>query len=107
MSHPAGDPVAVRPQTLGGAASRAGTPHHDSAQCDRPSSPTAARNTVGSAAAAGTMASRAQAGRVACTRAYVIAAYRQLARRQARSYARGRSAPTADTAARAWAIPSD
>ena len=43
---------------------------------------------MGSAAAAGTMACRAHAGRVACTRAYVIAAYRQLARRQARSYAR-------------------
>jgi hypothetical protein len=56
-----------------------------SSQCGRPSSPTAARNTVGSAAAAGTMACRAHAGRVACTRAYVIAAYRQLARRQARS----------------------
>ena len=62
---------------------------------------------MGSAAAAGTMACRAHAGRVACTRAYVIAAYRQLARRQARSYACGRSAPTADTAARACAIPSD
>ena len=43
-------------------------------QFDRPSSLTAARNTVGSAAAAGTMTCRAHAGRVACTRACVIAA---------------------------------
>jgi hypothetical protein len=62
-----------------------GHPHQDSAQFDRPSSLTAARKTVGSAAATGTMACRAHAGRVACTRACVIAAYRQLARRQARS----------------------
>jgi hypothetical protein len=52
---------------------------------DRPSSLTAARKTVGSAAAAGTMACRAHAGRVACTRACVIAAYRQLAWRPVRS----------------------
>ena len=43
-------------------------------QFDRPSFLTTARNTVGSAAAAGTMTCRAHAGRVACTRAWVIAA---------------------------------
>ena len=43
-------------------------------QFDRPSVLTAARNTVGSVAAAGTMTCRAHAGRVACTRAWVIAA---------------------------------
>ena len=77
-------PPACRTPTRAAACWR-GTGGDVQVQFDRPSSLTAARKTVGSAAAAGTMACRAHAGRVACTRAWVIAAYRQLAWRQARS----------------------